>query len=91
MYIFGIKCIYCKGSLDVLNFNDSVLSTKCAQCGHISKPKPVDFSQNLIFSKFANKKVEVQYNAKKPRSGEYRRASILNEKELYPDRKHFVK
>jgi hypothetical protein len=91
MYIFGLKCNYCDGSLNVLNMQNSVLSTKCTKCGHISNPKPIDFSHNLVYSKFANKKVEVQYSAKKPRSGEYRRVSSLNDKELYPDRKQFVK
>lgn len=68
------------------------MATKCSHCGHISKPKlAIDTSKNVIYSKFAGKKVEVQYNAKLPRSGEYRKTNIINENEAYPDRKRFVR
>ena len=89
MYIFGLKCIYCQHSLESLGIENGVLSTKCSHCGHVSRPKHKDISKNTVYSRFANKSVEVQYSAKISRSGEYRKASIVNEDQAYPDRKKF--
>ncbi len=91
MYIFGLKCIYCSFPLESLGIENGVLSTKCSHCGHVSRPKHKDLSKNTVYSRFANKSVEVQYSAKKPRSGEYRKVSVPNEQEIYPDRKKFSK
>lgn len=86
MFIFGLKCLFCSGALETLSIQDGVMSTKCSHCGHLSRPKPIEV-KNTVYSRFANKKIEVQYNAKRPRSGEYRRVSVLNDQ--YPDRKRF--
>lgn len=90
MYIFGLKCVYCSHALESLGIENGVLSTKCSHCGHVSRPKHKDLSKNTVYSRFANKTVEVQYSAKHSRSGEYRRASIINENESHPDRKKFA-
>jgi transcription elongation factor Elf1 len=89
MYIFGLKCCYCSHALESLGIENGVLSTKCSSCGHVSRPKQKDLSKNTVYSKFANKTVEVQYSAKHSKSGEHRRASTINSNEVYPDRKRF--
>lgn len=89
MFIFGLKCIFCGNALNTLGIESGVMSTRCTGCGHVSNPKPKDLSQNVVYSKFANKKIEVQYSAKRPRSGEYRKVSIHNQNDIYPDRKAF--
>lgn len=89
MYIYGLKCIFCQHALENLGIENGVLNTKCSNCGHISKPKPRDIAQNVIYNKFHNKSVQVEYTTKKPRSGQYRKASIPNSAQIHPDRKSF--
>ena len=64
MFIYGLKCIFCHHALENLGIQNGVMSTKCTHCGHISKPKARQIPQNTFYSKFANKNIQVQYNAK---------------------------
>lgn len=91
MYIYGLKCLYCQHALQSLGIENDVLFTKCSHCHHISRPKQIETLKNVIYSRFSKKNVEVQYNAKLPRSGEYRKVSTINENQAYPDRKKFVR
>lgn len=76
MEIFGLKCAFCSGSLETLKVINGTIHTRCSVCHHEARPNPKEI-KNQVYSKFANKSVEVQYNRKAPpipsKSGTFQR------------------
>lgn len=80
MVIYGIRCAYCSGELEMLNTVNGAVHTRCVQCEHISRPEIKSTKQNAVYSKFAGKSVDVEYSRPRPElhkpiSGTYRRVS----------------
>lgn len=65
MEIYGIHCLLCSGDLETLNVTNGTIHTRCINCGHTSRPNPKQIKNNQVFSRFANKSVEVQYSRSK--------------------------
>ncbi len=64
MEIFGLKCGFCEGSLETLKVINGTIHTRCSVCHHEARPNPKQIKNNQVYSKFANKSVEVQYSRK---------------------------
>jgi transcription elongation factor Elf1 len=73
MEVFGLKCSACGvGQLKTLNFTNGTIHTICNNCGYESRPNPKQLKHNnQVFSRFANKSVEVQYSRSTAKSGTY--------------------
>jgi Zn ribbon nucleic-acid-binding protein len=76
MEIFGLKCSACGvGQLKTVNFTNGTIHTICLGCGYESRPNPKQFkANNQVFSRFANKSVEVQYSRQASKSGTFPKA-----------------